>query len=155
MPFKTEPLPASFTIISLLGFIAALLYWNSGKISPPWGFTLALFFVIVFIVLVGANWWVYSFPVITHQLFDHLWDDLSIWLWPYYGWGFESKDIDPWAQWLSALMNNPYIIITEILGIIIIILIFSQIYLKICKNKNYYNNRDTGDYYYNSYFCIF
>ena len=49
MPFKSEPLPASFTIGSLLGFIAALLYWNSGKISAPWGFTLALFCVIVFV----------------------------------------------------------------------------------------------------------
>jgi hypothetical protein len=49
MPFRSEPLPASFTILSLLGFVAALLYWNSGKLSPPWGFTLALFFVIVFV----------------------------------------------------------------------------------------------------------
>lgn len=49
MPFKTEPLPASFTLVSLLGFIAAVLYWSSGKLSAPWGFTIALFCAIVFI----------------------------------------------------------------------------------------------------------
>jgi len=107
---------------------------NNGRL---FGHTLVflVIFAIVFIMLVGANWWVYTFPVIVHQLFDHLWNDLPIWLWPYYGWGFESRDIDLWTHWLSALLNNPYIQITELLGISVIIIIFA--YFKIYSQKNF------------------
>ena len=49
MGFKYEPLPASFMIVGMLGFIVSLIFWNSGRLSPPWGFTLALLSTIFFI----------------------------------------------------------------------------------------------------------
>lgn len=49
MTFKYEPLPGSFMIVGMLGFVVSLIYWNSGKLSPPWGFTLALLSTIFFI----------------------------------------------------------------------------------------------------------
>lgn len=49
MGFKYEPLPASFMIVGMLGFIGSVIFWNSGRLSPPWGFTLALLSTIFFI----------------------------------------------------------------------------------------------------------
>lgn len=52
MTFKYEPLPGSFMIIGMLGFVASLIFWNSGRLSSPWGFTLALLSAIFFIASV-------------------------------------------------------------------------------------------------------
>ena len=49
MVFKTVPLPSGFMVVGMLGFIGSLIYWNSGRLSPPWGFTLALLSAIFFI----------------------------------------------------------------------------------------------------------
>ena len=52
MAFKYEPLPAGFMIVGMLGFIGSLIFWNSGRLSPPWAFTLALLSAIFFIASV-------------------------------------------------------------------------------------------------------
>ncbi len=49
MPFKPEPLPSSFMLMSMVGFIIFAVYTAYGKIDITWGFTLCLFFACVFI----------------------------------------------------------------------------------------------------------
>jgi inner membrane protein len=93
-----------------------------------------IIFAMIFFFIVGQKWWVFTFPIITHQLFDQLWIDPQTWLWPYYGWQFESQQIDIWAHWLIALTSDPYIITTEILGIIVILAVF--INFKLIRKKN-------------------
>lgn len=82
-----------------------------------------IIFILIFSLVIRSRWWVYSFPIITHQVFDHLWTDPETWFWPYYGWGFNAFDIDIWAHWFEALVSDPYIYISEILGIIVLVII--------------------------------
>lgn len=46
---RKAPLPSSFMLVGILGFLITLIYWRVGKINHSWGFTLALFFAIIFI----------------------------------------------------------------------------------------------------------
>jgi len=43
------PLSDSFVAISFIGFIWSLLYTYGGKLSPTWGLTMIVFFVILVI----------------------------------------------------------------------------------------------------------
>ena len=45
--FKTAPLPSSFMLFAILGFLISIFY--SGKLGPSWSFTLAFLFIIMFI----------------------------------------------------------------------------------------------------------
>jgi hypothetical protein len=63
-----------------------------------------------------------------------MWGLPTSWFWPYYGWYFEKLDKDVWDQWLTALLTDPFIQTTEILGLIFGIII-------IIKFKLYYLNR--------------
>ena len=47
MVFKTASLPTSFILIGMFGFAASLLYWKD--VGPKWGFTFAVFCVILFL----------------------------------------------------------------------------------------------------------
>ncbi len=86
-------------------------------------------FCFIFYLIIGTYWWIYSFPIITHQLFDRMWEAPNTWLWPGYGFEFKSFDINVWEHWYSALISNPYIISTEILGVIVLLFLF--IYFKL------------------------
>ena len=86
---------------------------NNGRLFSHTLIFLAVF-IIIFTMIMGSHWWIYSFPIITHQLFDTLWFDPYTWLWPMFGWSFEFKDVEVWEHWLTALLTNPYIIFTEI-----------------------------------------
>ena len=46
---KLYPLSDSFVAISFLGFVWAVLFTNSGKLSPTWGTTMIIFFIILVI----------------------------------------------------------------------------------------------------------
>ena len=46
---KFAPLPSSFMLVSMLGFMASVVYTSSGKISETWGFTFGLFFSLMFV----------------------------------------------------------------------------------------------------------
>ncbi|WP_455391960.1 metal-dependent hydrolase [[Eubacterium] cellulosolvens] len=115
---------------------------NNGRLFSHTLVFLVIFVVIFFLVL-GANWWVYSFPILTHQLFDHLWTDPETWFWPAFGWGFQYKDINPWENWLSALIHNPYIQLTELLGLIVLLVIF--IIYELYKKENLLRVMKTGN----------
>ncbi|MFC1727892.1 hypothetical protein ACFLZ7_00315 [Nanoarchaeota archaeon] len=45
--FKAAPLSGSFMITSMLGFLLTVIYYDN--VGDTWGFTLALFFIIMFI----------------------------------------------------------------------------------------------------------
>ena len=49
MAFKAAPLPASFTVTSMFGFIISAVSTASGRLSPSWGFAFCLVFVLMFI----------------------------------------------------------------------------------------------------------
>ncbi len=44
---KFAPLSRSFFVISIIGFIATVLYWD--KLGDTWGLTLGVFFTIMFL----------------------------------------------------------------------------------------------------------
>ncbi len=46
-PIRYYPLSNGFMLVAILGFIITMIY--SDHFGPTWGFTLALFFVIMFI----------------------------------------------------------------------------------------------------------
>ena len=91
-------------------------------------------FSMIFLIIVKNKWWIYSFSVGCHQIFDTMWEDPKTWLWPIYGWEFEYLDIDVWDRWLTALVSDPFISITETIGIIILIIIIIQ--FKLFKMEN-------------------
>lgn len=90
-------------------------------------FSHTLLFVIIFaFIFVFVNkiiGLIYTIPIFTHHIFDMLWNDPKTWLWPYHGWRFESLDLNVWQHWLEALLSDPYVQVTEILGIIVVIAI--------------------------------
>lgn len=47
--YKVAPLSSSFMVIGMLGFMAVVVYTSFGKLDPTWGFTLGLFFVLIFV----------------------------------------------------------------------------------------------------------
>lgn len=49
---KMTPLPGTFMITAMIGFLVTTVYTVSGKIDPSWGFAFDLVFVIMFIASV-------------------------------------------------------------------------------------------------------
>jgi len=49
---KFAPLSSSFMLVSMLGFMVSIVYTSSGKLDETWGFTLGLFFSLMFIASV-------------------------------------------------------------------------------------------------------
>ncbi|MFC1755369.1 hypothetical protein ACFL96_18595 [Thermoproteota archaeon] len=47
--YKVAPLSSGFMLVSMVGFMVTVVYTSFGKIDPTWGFTLGLFFVIMFV----------------------------------------------------------------------------------------------------------
>ncbi|HII30245.1 TPA: hypothetical protein HA317_04260 [Candidatus Woesearchaeota archaeon] len=45
-------LPGSFMIIGMFGFVFSAVYTMSGRLTPTWGFTFCLTFLIMFIASV-------------------------------------------------------------------------------------------------------
>ena len=52
--YDNAPLPGTFMIVGLFGFIATIFFWMYGRIGKTWGFTLAIFFAIVFIASLAS-----------------------------------------------------------------------------------------------------
>ena len=104
---------------------------NNGKL-----FAHTLLFLIivaiVFIIVVRKNWWIYAFPVFTHLLLDQMWILPKTMLWPAFGWVFTKKDINVWEHWYQAFFQDPYILVGELVGqvVIIIIIIHFRLYIK-------------------------
>ncbi|MFH1505750.1 MAG: hypothetical protein ABIE94_02065 [archaeon] len=46
-PIKYYPLSSGFMLVAIIGFIVSIVYYDS--FGHTWGFTLALFFIIMFI----------------------------------------------------------------------------------------------------------
>lgn len=49
MAIKYAPLPGSFMVLSMLGFIISLVYVNSGRLDKSFGVSFALVFAMMFI----------------------------------------------------------------------------------------------------------
>jgi hypothetical protein len=49
---KMTPLPGTFMITAMLGFLITTVYTVSGRLDPTWGFAFDLVFVIMFIAAV-------------------------------------------------------------------------------------------------------
>jgi hypothetical protein len=47
--WKWAPLSSSLMLVSMLGFMFSVVYTSSGRLPDTWGFTLGLFFAILFI----------------------------------------------------------------------------------------------------------
>lgn len=128
-------------IDKILGHLILHDLLNNGRLFSH-TLVFLIFFSIVFISFVRKYWWVYAFPIFTHQIFDQLWSSPKTWLWPAYGWGFERLDIDVWVHWLTALSKNPYNLSTEIFGFIVIICLV--IVFKLYTRKNFNKVMKTG-----------
>lgn len=99
-------------------------------------------FIIVFYIIVRSNWWVFALPIATHQMFDLTWEVPKTLAWPSYGWSFDKYEGNVLEAWYHALFNNPYIIISECLGIIVVIIIF--IYFRLYDRGNLLTMLRTG-----------
>lgn len=106
---------------------------NNGRI-----FAHSLLFLLVAGVMFGIGlraWsWVYTLPLLAHQMFDRMWEGPHTWLWPLLGLAFEKKDYDPLSLWLHEL-TDPYVIVTEALGLAVIVFIF--IYFRMYRKANF------------------
>lgn len=107
----------------ILGYLIFPEELHSGRLFSH-TLVFLILFIIVYFLIIGSQWWVYSIPIITHQLFDQPWIDPRTWLWPMFGWGFRYRDISPWESWFTALISDPFVISTELLGIIALVSIF-------------------------------
>jgi hypothetical protein len=114
---------------------------NNGRL---FGHTLLflLVFVLIFVFVNKIAGLIYTIPIMTHHVFDMLWTDPQTWYWPYFGWRFESLDINVWEHWFEALVYDPYVQITEVFGIVVIIIII--IYFKLNRSQNFSRLLRTG-----------
>lgn len=96
---------------------------NNGRLFSH-TFVFLIIFSVVFLLIVRIRWWICVIPIVTHHVFDRLWEDPYTLFWPYFGWSFKILDINVWENWLHALLTDPYIKATEIVGLIILITIF-------------------------------
>jgi hypothetical protein len=127
--------------------IGHLLFYNELNNGRLFFHSLLVLFIMV-IILYKLNkdlFLIYSFPLFTHQIFDFMWDLPTTWFWPYYGLFFEKLEKDVWGQWLTTLMTDPFIQLTEILGFIFGLLIF--IYFKLYLKTNFINFMKKGKLY--------
>jgi len=46
-----EPLPGTFMMLGIIGFVISLVYTISGKLDPSWGTS----FIIVFLIMIMAS----------------------------------------------------------------------------------------------------
>jgi len=67
------------------------------------------------------NWQIYSLPVWLHLLLDRILESPSLLFWPMLGWQFEARDYG-FESLIDQLLNNPYNIIGEIIGGVIIVI---------------------------------
>ena len=114
---------------------------NNGRLFSH-SLVFLILFTLIFYFIVRVHWWAYVFPIATHQIFDLLWWSPKAWYWPAYGWGFDRLHRDVWAHWLDALINDPYIKITEVAGLLAIVIIF--MYFQMYKRENFTNMIRTG-----------
>lgn len=49
MSFRPQPLSSSLFLVSILGFLISVAYTMSGRLDMTWGFTFALFFLVLFV----------------------------------------------------------------------------------------------------------
>jgi membrane-bound metal-dependent hydrolase YbcI (DUF457 family) len=105
---------------------------NNGRLFSH-TFAFLIIFSIIFYFLVKSKWWIYSIALIMHQLLDLMFIEYETWFWPIFGWEFKIKYLNVWEKWLEALISDPYVIIGEISGLIIILIIVVQFKLF---NKN-------------------
>jgi hypothetical protein len=66
---------------------------------------------------------IYIFPAYLHLLLDGLWKEPNTLLWPLMGTGFPRIGVE-FGDYFDILISNSYIYITEIIGAIILIVIF-------------------------------
>jgi hypothetical protein len=114
---------------------------NNGRLFSH---TLAFLFIfiIIYYLIFREKWWIFSFPIMTHQVFDFMWSEPETWYWPYYGWSFDVLDKDVWDYWWQELTSDPVIFTTEIFGVIVIIAFI--LYLKLFRKENLIQFFKTG-----------
>jgi inner membrane protein len=94
--------------------------------------TFFLLFSIVCFMIFRKMFWVYATPFLLHQIFDNMWEIPQTWVWPALGWRFDTFDYNVWDHWLQELVHEPYIMITELagLGVIIAFVVAFRLYRK-------------------------
>jgi len=60
--------------------------------------------------------------VILHLILDSMWSDKEIFLWPLYGLDLPTRDFEA-QRWIEMFLTEPYIQVTEGIGLVIIIAI--------------------------------
>ena len=73
----------------------------------------------------------YIFPAYLHLLLDRLWEEPATLIWPLLGTSFPKISVE-FGDYFNILISNPYVYISEIIGlaIIITIVIRTKLYLK-------------------------
>lgn len=99
-----------------------LLPWDNGRIFAH---------TFLFVLLLGvAAWWRSSralsgvtLGVFFHHVLDRLpWGDLETWFWPMFG-GFEVRVSSGVPAWVSTLLTDPYVWVTESLGLVLLVVL--------------------------------
>jgi hypothetical protein len=65
----------------------------------------------------------YIFPAFLHLVLDFLWEEPEILLWPLLGTGFRRAGVE-FGDFFEILLNNPVVWMGEIIGSVIILIIF-------------------------------
>ncbi len=88
---------------------------------------------------------VLSFSTFTHLIFDQMWLTRQTLLWPLYGFTFEKIDLTHWIEIIfHALLTNPVVYISEIVGGAILIL-FAWVLVSNGKVHAFIRNRKLYD----------
>jgi membrane-bound metal-dependent hydrolase YbcI (DUF457 family) len=82
----------------------------------------------------------YIFPAYLHLLLDRLWEEPATLLWPLLGTRFPRIGVE-FGDYFGILFSNSYVYITEIIGLVIIILIVKRTRLYLKSNLKAYFKR--------------
>ena len=67
----------------------------------------------------------YIIPVWLHILLDRMWEDPHTLFWPIFGTSFPKLDVE-FSDYFTILLSEPYILVSEIIGGLIIITLFMK-----------------------------
>ncbi len=115
-------------IDKILGMLILKDEIANGRIFTHSVITLWIISICLFIVAQikfgrGLRTLYYTLPLYIHLLLDRMWEDAHTLFWPLFGTGFSRSDIE-FSDYLTILLTNPFVYITEILGALIIITLF-------------------------------
>ncbi|UCH90155.1 MAG: metal-dependent hydrolase [Thermoplasmata archaeon] len=125
-----------------IGLLILREYIDNGRI-----YSHTLLFAVILVTIAA---FIRSNPTIalgfgscTHIAFDRMWELPSSFLWPSMGWSFPRIDFTP-SHLTDILFHDPYTIVSEILGALILLFLF--FYFKLYRLENWRRLWRTGSF---------